>query len=155
MASQSRVSQSLCSLLWETQRRQWRCLWQPWSCTSGVYSKEAHRTNTSRQTLCGIYIKSWETAVKNQFLPIFQFFLFFHYRNFPLEPHYTCPHSLYRPDLVPCEFLKISFTTGRKIWWCETLCFHDSVPEDSFLLWYVLQMSMGPLNPSRCRQTVR
>jgi hypothetical protein len=32
---------------------------------------------------------------------------------------------------VPCEFLTVSFSTGRKILWCETLCFHDSVPEDS------------------------
>lgn len=115
-ASPSRGSQSLCSLLWETQRRQWRCLWQPWNCTSGVYSKEAHWTNTTRQTLCGIYIKSWKIAVENWFLPIFLFFLFFHYRNFPLEPHDTCPHSLYRPDWVPSEFLKISFSTGWEIW---------------------------------------
>jgi len=57
--------------------RQWRCLWQPWNCTSGVYSKEAHWTNTTTQTFCRIYIKSWETAVENWFLPIFQFFLFF------------------------------------------------------------------------------
>jgi hypothetical protein len=151
MASQSRGSQSLCSLLWETQRRQWSCLWQPWNCTLGVYSKEAYQTNTSRQTLYGIYIKSWETAVKNQFLLIFQFFLFSHYRNFPLELHDTCPHS---SDLMPCQFLKISFSTRRRLWWCETLRFYNSVPEDSVLLWYVLQRSMGPLNPSRCRQTV-
>jgi len=116
MASQSRGSQSLCSLLWETQIRQWRCLWQPWNCTSGVYSKEAHWTNITRQTFCGIYIKSWETAVENWFLPIFQFFLFFQYRSFPLEPCDTCSHSLYRPDLVPWQFLKISLSEGREIW---------------------------------------